>query len=234
MKILDQQDTGTCQKTLKIEVPRDEIAAQLDDVYKEFIQQATVPGFRKGKAPRSIVKMKFGKHLEGEAISKAVEDSYNKALEELNLHAVTQPEMDELEKDDEDQPITYTVKFEYIPEFPLSEYTDIQPELLSTEVAEADVVKSLDDLRERNASYVPIEDRGVKDQDFVTISCNATLDGEPFNEATHSEIIIEIGSKRYLAGFEEQVLGMKLEEEKTFTLTLPNDYPQEDKRGKEA
>lgn len=234
MKILEQVDSGTCQKTLKIEVPREEITEQLDSVYKEFTSYAQIPGFRPGKAPRQIVQMKYGKHLKGEAVSKAIEDSYQKALEELDLHAVSQPVISDLEKDNEDQPITYTVKFEYVPEIELGEYKDIHPEPISTEVAEKDVVETLNGFRERNATFLPIEDRGIAAGDIVALSSQATIDGQPFEEATHKEITVEMGSGKYIAGFEDQLTGLKTDEEKTFQLTLPLDYPNEEKRGKEA
>ena len=223
MKILDQQETGTCQKTVTIEVPRDEVTAQMEDVYKEFMSHASVPGFRKGKAPRHILKMKFGKHIEGEAMSKAIEKSYEDALDELDVHAVSQPEITDLEKDDESKPITYKAKFEYVPDVEIAEYKDIRPEPPSTEVSEKEVVKMLEQLQERNATYAPIEDRAVQDKDFVTISSDAKLGDEPFENATHDEIIIEVGSKRYIPGFEEELVGMKVDESKTFTLNLPDE-----------
>jgi trigger factor len=234
LKIIDHQDTGTCQKTIKVEVQRGDVMAQLDDVYKEFMVNASVPGFRKGKAPRHIVKMRYGKHIENEAVSKAVEEGYNQALEELDLHAVTQPDITELEKDNEDQPITFTASFEYIPEIELAEYKDIRPTPPETEVAEKDVVDMLDQLRENNAAYAPVEDRAVVSGDFVTIASTATIEDAPFVEATHKEIIVEVGTGRYIPGFEEQLVDVKIDESKSFSLVLPDDYPQEDKRGKEA
>ncbi|MBD3265717.1 trigger factor [bacterium] len=234
LKILDQQDIGTCQKSIKVEVPRDEVSNQMEDVYKEFMTHATVPGFRKGKVPRHIVKMKYGKHVEGEAISKAVENSYKEALKELDLHAVSQPEVTDLEKDDESQPITYTAKFEYIPDIELAEYRDIRPEQPPSEVPEKEVVDTLNRLRDQNATQMTVDDRPVNQGDFVTISSQAEIDGEPFQEATHDELPVELGTGRYIPGFEDELVGLGIGDEKTFSLTLPEDYPQEEKRGKEA
>jgi len=234
LKILEQQDTGTCTKTLKIEVPRDEIGSELDGVYKEFIENAAVPGFRKGKAPRSIVKMKFGKHLDDEAVNKSLEAGFKRALEELDLKPVTDPEFSEIEKEKEDEPVSFTAKFEYAPKVDEADYKDIKLDLPEMDVTEKEVVDALNHLRESNATYSSIDDRPVGDDDYVFISSNASIDGEPFPEATHDEIVVQIGSGQYIPGFEDAVKGMKIGEKKTIQLTLPEDYPNEEKRGLEA
>ncbi|MBI1389023.1 MAG: trigger factor [bacterium] len=234
MKILEQQDTGTCIKSLKIEVPQDDVNSELETVFKEFMTHASVPGFRRGKAPRKIVQMRFGKHLRQEAMAKAVESAFQNAVDELDVKPVNQPEISDVGDLKDDEPIVFEAKFEYVPPFELAEYKDIRPEPPQSEVSEKDVVQTLDRLRDNNAAYAAVEDRPVQDQDYVTISCQATIDGEPFREATHDEIPIQVGSNRYIPGFEDQLKGMNLEEEKTFTLTLPDEYPTESMRGKAA
>ena len=96
------------------------------------------------------------------------------------------------------------------------------------------MVNVLNRLREENAVFRTIDDRGVADGDFVTIATKATVENEPFDEATHNEIVVQVGTGRYIAGFEEQLRDMKVNEEKSFTLPLPNDHPVEKHRGKEA
>lgn len=255
MKILEQQDTGICTKTLKIEVPTEEIGTELEGVYKEFMDNAQVPGFRKGKAPRNIVKMKFGKHLDVEAREKAIESAFKKAAEELHIKPVTTPkfsdpnlkkdegegEGEEIPKENKekppvnlDEPIIFEAKFEYIPAIELAEYKDIRPELPPAEVTEKEIVDQINRFREINAMFVTIEDRPVMETDHVTIDSEATIEGEPFAEATHKEIPIEVGSKRYIAGLEDALIGMKIGDKKEFDLTLTEDYPIEEKRGKTA
>jgi len=234
LKILEQTDSGTCTKNLKIEVPRDEVNSELDGVYSEFMQHATVPGFRKGKAPKKIVQMKYGKYLGEEATGKAVEKAFKDALDELDLQPVTDPNFKEIEKDEKDKPIVFEVEFEYRPEVELGDYKSIQIEPPSHEVSEKEVVDTLNRLRENSAMFETVEDRPAQQGDHVTISSQATLNGEPFPEATHEEIPIELGTGRYIKGIEDEIEGLKTDEEKTFTLTLPDDYPREELRGKEA
>ncbi|MEW6236041.1 MAG: trigger factor [Candidatus Omnitrophota bacterium] len=234
MKILEQQDSGTCAKTLKIELPREEVTGELDEVYKEFIDNAAVPGFRKGKAPRHIVKMRYGKHLDKEAMTKAIENAVKKAAEELQLDPVTQPDLGDFDHETKDDPIVFEAKFEYRPNVDVGDYKTIRPTPPPSEVSEEDIAKALNQLREKNAMYASIDDRPAAENDFLNISCSATIDENPFLEATHSDITIELGSKRYIPGFEDALIGLNVNDEKGFSLTLPDDYPTEDKRGKEA
>ncbi|MBZ0256323.1 trigger factor, partial [bacterium] len=234
MKILEQQDIGPCTKSVKIEVPPEDVTSELEGVYKEFMMHAAVPGFRPGKAPRHIVKMKFGKHLDGEAKSKALETAFESAMDELDIKPVNQPEIGDLDEKDGNEPIVFEAKFEYVPPFELADYKDIKPEKPESEVPEKEVVETLNRLRENNAMYETVDDRPAQDDDIVTIASKATIDGEPFPDATHDEIPVQLGSKRYIPGFEEKLVGMKKDEEKTFKLTLPEEYPNESLRGKEA
>jgi len=234
LKILEQRDVGTCKKTVKIEIPPDEVGTELDELYKEFIENAIVPGFRKGKAPRRIVKMKYGKHLDSEAVEKAVETAFKKAMEELDLTPVDSPQFSEIDKEKTEEPVVFEATFEYAPRLESVNYRDIRPEVPPMEVTEKDVVDTLNHLRETNATYRTIDDRPAAEGDHVTIACNATIEGQPFPEATHYGIVVEVGSKRYIPGLEDALIGMKPGEKKTITLTLPEDYPEEEKRGKEA
>ena len=234
MKILEQKDTERCTKNLKIEIPRDEIGKELDGVYSEFMENMIVPGFRKGKAPRHIVQMRYGTHLKDEAINKAIESAFKDAIKELDLNLVNQADFKEIEKEKEDEPVVFEVEFEYMPVLESVQYKDIQIEAPKIEITEKEIVETLDDMRERNAAFTTIEDRPVAENDYVSISSKATVDGEPFPEATSEEIRIEVGSGHYIAGFEDQLIGLNVNDEKEFSLTIPEDFPIEKYRGKEA
>lgn len=234
MKILETNDSAVCTKNLKIEVTPEEVDAERGDVYQQFMAHAEVPGFRKGKAPKKILRMRYGKHIDKEAIGKAVEKALREAFEEMDLRPVGEPEITEMNDSDPNQPVTFEARVEYIPPFELASYHDIEPQPPSTEVTEKEIDETLDRLRSQNATQVSVDDRPASEGDNVTIACEATIDGETFQEATHDEIPIELGSKRYIPGFEEELTGLQLNEQKTFSLTLPDDYPEESRRGKEA
>lgn len=234
LKILDQQETGTCTKVLKIEVPRETIEQEVEDVYREFMQHASVPGFRKGKVTRHVVQMRYGKLLQEEGINKAVEKAVQDAVRELDVEPVTTPEVKDIQKENVNEPVVFEAQFEYRPKIEVSEWKDIQITPLADEVSETEVVETLNRLRESSAMYETVDDRGATNGDIVTISSTASIDGEPFPEATNQEIRVQLGMGRYIPGFEEQLEGIKAGEEKSFTLTLPDTYPDEEKRGKEA
>ncbi len=241
MKILEEHDTDTCMKMLKIEIPTDEIDHELDDVYSEFVKNANVPGFRKGKIPRSVAKLRYGKELRQEAVQKAMGTAFKEATEELNLKPIAIPDLKELEEEQpegdeegEGKSIVFEARFEYKPELESVDYQGIKVEPPSTEVSEREVMDIINRAREENAMYANIDDRPVVKDDQVTISSKATIEGEPFPEATHESIAVQVGSGRYLPGFEDALIGMNIGEEKEITLTLPEDYPVEDKRGKQA
>lgn len=235
MKILETEDVGTCRKRLTVEVPPEEMAGELNDVYAEFLRSADVPGFRRGRAPRYVLQMRYGRVLEKEALRQAAEEAFRKATEEAGLRTVTDPEFTDLDKltYKENEAITFSAEVECIPEFELADYTGLQPQTEEIQVTEKEVVEAIESFR-KNAAYYRSVDRPVQDWDFVTCSVDATMEGQPFPEATHPEIIIEVGSKRYIPGFAEGLLGGVVGESREMDLVLPDSYPVEEHRGKTA
>lgn len=244
MKILEHSDPAACTKLFKIEIQQDEVTSELDDVYKNFMLHANIHGFRKGKVPRKIVEMRYGKDLYNEAVGKAVEAAFKEAVDELDIKPVSQPQIEffdengekrkESESFDKTKPIAFEATIEYMPEPESVDYEGISVDVGSKDVTEKEVNEVLQDLRTRNASLITVEDRPLSDNDIVTISSKAFVDGKPFNEATHDEVQLQIGSGKYIPGLEDQLRGMNVDEEKTFTLTLPENHPVESQRGKEA
>jgi len=235
VKILESTDVGTCRKKLTVEIPPDEVGKELEDIYAEFSRSADVPGFRRGRAPRYVLQMRYGRAFTKEAIRKAAEQGFKEALKEQGLRAVTEPEFDGLENPTrkEDEPITFSGEVEFIPKFELADYSQLRPAEQNLEVTEKEVVETLESLRKSAALYQSVE-RPVQNGDFVTCSVVATLEGKPFEEASHPEIIIEVGSKRYIKGFEDGLLGATVGETRELDIVLPDDYPVEENRGKQA
>lgn len=234
-KILETEDVGTCRKKLTVQIPPEEMDKELDGVYEEFLRTADVPGFRRGHAPRYILQMRYGRILEKEAIRKAVEEAFRKATEEAGLKSVTEPQFQGLDKIEykQNEPITFAAEFECIPDFELADYSDIQPKVEELQITEKEVVETLDRIRE-NSAYFSSVDRPVQEGDFVLCSVDATIEGEPFKEATHPEIFIQIGSKQYIPGLEDGLIGAAAGECRELDLILPDDYPVEERRGKQA
>ena len=235
VKILENIDTAPCVKNLTLEVDSEQLCDEIEETYEEFSQKVDVPGFRRGRAPRKILKMRYGRHLEKQAMQQAAEKACEDAFKELDIRTASTPQVDELGDIEEGSGFTFKVNVEYFPDFELADYTDIKPDTEDVKVTEKEVVERLEELRKTAASFIaPAEPRGVQEADIVTINSQATIDGEPFEEATVEDARIEVGSDRYLPGIEENLVGMEKDEEKDITITIPDNYPVEDRRGKEA
>lgn len=235
MRIIENNDTAACVKSLAVEIEVKELQEEIDKTYQEFSKNFDVPGFRRGHAPRKILKMRYGKHLEKQALQSAADQASEEAFKELNLRAASSPKFEEFGELQEGEPFTVRFNIEYFPQFDLAEYTDIRPTVESQHVTEKEIVERLEELRKASASFVsPSQQRGAQEGDVVTISSVGTIDGEPFAEATVENVVIELGSGRFLPGLEDGLIGLNLNEEKEIYLTIPDTYPIEDYRGKEA
>lgn len=235
MKIIENTDTAPCVKNLTLEVNSEQLNKEIDETYDEFSEKADVPGFRRGRAPRKILKMRYGRQLEKQAVQQAAEQACEDAFKELDIRAANTPQIDELGDVEAGSGFTFKVNVEYFPPFELASYTDIAPDVEEVKVTEKDIVERLEELRRTAASFItPAEPRGAQEGDVVTINSQATIDGEPFSEATVEDVRIEVGTGRYLPGLEDGLIGTNKGEEKDITLTIPDDYPAEERRGKEA
>lgn len=235
MKILETKDVGTCRKRLTVEIPPEEMGEELEDVYADFSRSTDVPGFRRGRAPRYILQMRYGRVLEKEAIRQAAEEAFRKAAEEAGLRSVTDPEFTDLDKltYKENEGITFSAEVECVPAFDLADYSNLQPQMQDIRVTEKEVVEAIENLL-KSAAYYRSVDRPARNGDFVTCSVEASIEGKPFPEATHPEIIIEVGSQRYIPGFEDGLMGAVAGESRQMDLVLPDDYPVEERRGQSA
>ncbi len=235
MKIVENTETSACVKSLKIEVPADDLRVEIDKTYDEFVKNVDIPGFRRGRAPRKILKMRYGKHLEKQALQQAAEQAFEDACKELDLRAASAPQFDEFGEIEEGKEFIVNVNAEFFPEFELADYTKIEPSKKKSRVTEKQVVEQLEELRKAAASFVsPAEPRGAQEGDVLTINSNAQIGEDPFPEATADGINLELGTGRYLPGLEDGLVGMKVDEEKDITVSIPDDYHVEDRRGKEA
>lgn len=232
MKIVENNDVSACVKNLKLEVEPDQLHTEIEKTYDEFSKNVDVPGFRRGRAPRKILKMRYSKHLEKQAVQQAAEEACEKAIEELGLKTSSQPVVEELGDVEEGKSFTFTVSVEHYPEFELAEYTDVKPDVDAGSVPEKEIVEQLEELRKQAASYnPPAEARPAQQGDLVSVNTTATREGEPFPEATVENITIELGSGHYLPGLEDGLIGANDGDKKEIEITLPDDYPVEANRG---
>lgn len=219
---------------LTVEVPAEEMEKAVEKAYQKNKGQISIPGFRKGKVPRNMVEKMYGKgiFLE-EAANSVIPSAYEKALEECEEEIVSSPEIEVVELVPE-KPFIFTALVALKPEIELGKYKGVTVEKEDTTVSEEEVSAEIEKERERNARTITVEDRPVKDGDMTVIDFEGFVDGQAFEGGKGESYPLTIGSGAFIPGFEEQVVGAKLEEEIEVNVTFPEDYHAEELAGKEA
>ncbi|NOU95986.1 trigger factor [Paenibacillus sp. LMG 31456] len=219
---------------LEIEVEAEQVAVALDKAFKKVVQKVNVPGFRKGKVPRSIFESKFGvESLYQDALDIVVPEAYTEAVGETGIHPVDRPEVD-VEQFGKGQVLKFKAKVIVKPEVELGEYKGIELESKEAAVTEEEINEELDKLQKRHAELVPIEEGSVENGDTVSIDFEGFVDGVAFEGGQAEKYSLEIGSGSFIPGFEEQVVGLNKGEDKDITVSFPENYHSEDLKGKEA
>lgn len=219
---------------LKVEVPADEFGKAIDQAYKKIAGQVTIPGFRKGKVPKSIIDSRIGKDaVREEAVQNALPTYYIDALKGSEVEPVDQPEVD-LVQVEEGQPLVFTAKVKVKPEIKLGEYKGIELHKPSTEPTEEEIKTQVDALRDQFATLEPVEGRAVQMGDFALINFEGFIGDEPFEGGSANDYMLEIGSGSFIPGFEDQMVGMQKGEIKDIMVTFPEDYGNAELAGKEA
>lgn len=220
--------------TLKIEVDTKKFEKAVQKSYIKNRGRFNIPGFRKGKVPRKIIELNYGEGVFYEdAINMVFPEAYEAAIEEHNLEPVDRPEID-IEELEKGKPVVFTAEVAVKPEVELGEYKGIEVEKVEYNVTEEDVEKEIKNIQERNARIIEVEDRAAKEGDTLTIDYKGFVDGEQFEGGTAENQNLEIGSGRFIPGFEDQLIGKNKEDEVEVKVTFPEDYQAEDLAGKEA
>lgn len=218
--------------TIEYRMSFDEFTPFLDKVYKRERGKFTIPGFRKGRAPRKLIELNYGEGIfYDDALNEMIPDMYDKSIEELDLHPVAQPafSMEELDKE---TGIVLHAEVALYPEVKLGEYKNLKVEKVDTEVTDEDITKEIEKEAEKNARLVPVE--VSEDGDIVDIDFDGSVDGVAFDGGQAEHFELELGSGSFIPGFEDQLIGVKAGEEKDVTVTFPEEYHAEELAGKEA
>ncbi|HCG2355316.1 TPA: trigger factor [Staphylococcus aureus] len=219
---------------LTVTVPAEKVNKALDQAFKKVVKQINVPGFRKGKVPRPIFEQRFGvEALYQDAIDILLPDAYGEAIDETDIKPVAQPEVSvtQIEKG-KDFIFEATVTVE--PEVKLGDYKGLEIEKQETELSDDELQEAIDHSLGHLAEMVVKEDGVVENGDTVNIDFSGSVDGEEFEGGQAEGYDLEIGSGSFIPGFEEQLEGMKVDEEKDVVVTFPEEYHAEELAGKEA
>lgn len=217
-----------------VDVDWKDFEPKIDEAYKKIRSKFNIPGFRKGKVPKMIIEQNYGVQIfYDEAINIMLQEIYPKALEELDLKVVDQPDVD-VKDFKENENINFTFEVEVVPEFELPNFEEIEVEDVKEEFDKEVVTNEIERLRNENARYTIIEDRKTKKGDIVKLDFKGYVDNEAFQGGEAKDYELEIGSNSFIPGFEDQLVDRAIGEEFDVNVKFPEEYHAEDLKGKDA
>lgn len=232
IKVEKTDKTNELKLTFTVEAKKFEEG--MKKVYTKTAKYFSIPGFRKGKAPMSLIEKTYGPSIFYEdTFNEIVPEIYEAELKENNIEAVSRPDI-EITQMEKGKDLIFTAIVQTKPEVKLGQYKGIELEKADTSVMAADVKKELDRMAEKNARLVSVEDRAVKNKDIAVIDFEGFVDGVAFEGGKAENHELEIGSKTFIPGFEDQVIGMKIDEEKDINVKFPEEYFSKELAGKDA
>ena len=232
-----------CLAALRVEIPAELVTAERNKVLKAFVSKARIPGFRPGKAPKSVIEKAHGQSITQELESRLIQSSFQQALKENEDLSVLNVKNPENVVHQADGSFTFEAELILSPEFDLPEYKGLEIEVPKSEVSDEVIEQNLEQLRQRFADYNDIEDRSAEKGDLAIIDYTATIDGKPLDEvggeqakplASNEGYWIRIEDEAFFPGFTDALIGTKKDDEKEIKVTLPNDFPIETLREMEA
>ena len=219
---------------LTIEVAAEEFEKAVQAAYMKNKNKITIPGFRKGKAPRVMIEKMYGAGIFFEDAANAlIQREYPKAAEESGLDIVSYPEIDVVQVE-KGKSFIFTAEVAVKPEVTLGEYKGLEVEVTPVEVTEEEVAAELKREQENNSRTIDVDDRAVAQGDMVTLDFEGFVDGVAFEGGKGTDYPLTIGSNSFIPGFEDQLVGAELNKEVEVNVTFPEDYHANDLAGKAA
>ena len=219
---------------LTIEASAEDFEKAIQKVYLKARGKINIPGFRKGKAPRKLIEKMYGTGVFYEdAANDLIPTAYAEALKDCDLEIVSRPEIN-VTQIEAGKPFIFTAEVAVKPEVTLGEYKGVEVEKSDVEVTEEDINKEVDKERENNSRTIDVDDRAVESGDIIKLDFDGSVDGVPFAGGKAENYTLTIGSGSFIPGFEDQLIGTKIGEDKDVTVTFPEDYHEKSLAGKEA
>ncbi|KYH31474.1 trigger factor [Clostridium tepidiprofundi DSM 19306] len=219
---------------LEITVEAEKFNEALRKSYFKNAKKFNIPGFRKGKAPMSIIKRYYGEGVFYEdAINFCCDDTYPKAIKENDIKVVDYPQID-IVQIGEGKDFIYSAEVAVYPEVTLGEYNGVEVKKVEYNVTDEDVENKLKQVQDQNSRIEEKNDGEIENGDIVTIDFKGFIEGEAFEGGEASDYELEVGSKSFIDTFEEQLIGMKVGDSKEINVTFPEEYGREDLNGKPA
>lgn len=226
------ESIGAVKKKINVEIPAEAVKNEVEAAYSRLKNQVKMDGFRKGKVPRSILERHYKDKVENDVTSKLINDSFNRVLSEKNISPISDPEInaDNLSLGND---FKFSAIVEIRPEIEVKGYEGLRIEKEKVSITDAMVDEGVEALRRQHLTFKDVQ-RPLKDGDNATIDFEGFMNGTPFPGGKGNDVSLTIGSGRFIPGFEEQIIGMTVGEEKTIDVKFPADYNHKDYAGKEA
>ena len=219
---------------LTIEVSAEDVEKAMQSAYQKAKGRISIPGFRKGKAPRKMIEQMYGKGVFLEdAVNALIPEHYSKALGECELEIVSQPKID-LVQTEPGKALIFTAEVAVKPEVTLGEYKGVEVPKYEIEVTDEEVDAEVKKEQEKNSRTINVEDRAAQLNDIVTIDFEGSVDGVPFDGGQATEYPLTLGSNTFIPGFEDQLVGAKVGDDVDVKVTFPEEYQAKELAGKEA
>jgi trigger factor len=233
MQITETHTEGL-KREFKVILASQDIERRVSDRLLEIGKTVRMPGFRPGKVPMTVLKKRYGSSVMGEVLEDAVNDSSTQAMSERGLRPATRPKI-EIQTFAEGKDLEYTMAIELLPEIQPMNFSELELERLRPDVSDEELTEALDRLAQRHRKTEPVGDgRPAQTGDTVVIDFVGSIDGTEFPGGAAKDFSLELGSGRFIPGFEEQLVGVKAGDHVQVKVGFPEDYPSEDLKGKDA
>ena len=234
MSIKVEKTDKTNELKLEFDIEAIKFEEAMKKVYAKNIKYFNVPGFRKGKVPMNIVEKHYGSEIfYEEAFNELVPEIFEAELKENNIEAVGTPDID-IKQMEKGKNLIFTAIVQTKPEVKLGKYKGIELKKVEYNVSDEDIEHELGHMAERNSRLVTVEDRAVESGDITVIDFEGFVDGKAFEGGKAENHELTIGSNTFIPGFEDQIIGMKINEEKDINVKFPEEYFSEELKGKDA
>jgi trigger factor len=226
------EEISAVEKKLTVTIDKKEVSKEYERIVSDVRRNATIKGFRKGKAPKNVIESSYGAKINEDLVTKLIDSSFQNALKEKELMPVAQPSI-KMESFNKNEDFVYSMTVELMPEFELNEYTGFDLDGKATTVNDNDVDDALVNLREHHAVFNETDDsKKVESGDMVIFDFKGyTSDGNMIKDGHQENFSVAVGSGNLVPGFEDNLIGLKKSEEKEFTVTFPESYFEKEYAG---
>jgi trigger factor len=225
-------EINSCKKNLAVEIPADEVEKEIVRLAREYSRNAKIPGFRPGKVPMNVIRQRFGKDLTQEATHNFIDRCWKDAIDQHDLRPLAQPSVQDIENEP-GNPLKFTLSFEVLPALELNDYRGIDVTLPSSEVSNEKVDQAIENLREQNAQFVPVDGGEAADGHHLTLTVEGRFDEES-TPTREEDITMVVGGPQTNAEFSDNLRGAKAGETRTFEVNYPEDFHRKQFAGKKV